>query len=178
MKAIMFTKKDTAELVEIPMPEPKPGEVRVRLVRDTVSSGTERANLIGLPDWRVGIYSGGDGTTWPRQCGYSGAGFVDKVGDGVEGLKPGDRIAVSWARHQECSCIPADCAYPIPAGVPFADAALTHLSTFPMAALRKCRLEVGEGAIVMGQGILGQVAVKLLRAAGAAPVIAADPVAV
>lgn len=41
-KGIVFTKKDTAELVELPMPEPKPGEVLVRLVRSTISSGTER----------------------------------------------------------------------------------------------------------------------------------------
>ena len=47
-RGIVFTKKDTAELVEVEMPEPKPGEVRIRLVCDTVSSGTERANLTGV----------------------------------------------------------------------------------------------------------------------------------
>lgn len=44
-----------------------------------------------------------------------------------------------------------------------------------MAAIRKTRLEIGESAIVMGLGILGMLGVKLLRAAGAYPVIAADP---
>ena len=45
-----------------------------------------------------------------------------------------------------------------------------------MAALRKCHFEFGESVLVMGQGILGQLAVLLARAAGAAPVVAADPV--
>ena len=45
-----------------------------------------------------------------------------------------------------------------------------------MAAIRKCRLEIGESAVVMGLGILGLIAVQLLRAAGAVPVIAVDPV--
>ena len=44
-----------------------------------------------------------------------------------------------------------------------------------MAAIRKTRLEMGESAIVMGLGILGTIAVKLLRLAGAVPIIAADP---
>ena len=196
MKAIMFTKANTAELVEMDMPEPGPGEVRVRLVCDTISSGTERANLIGVPDSGVGIFGevGSDKTTWPRQCGYSNAGIVDKLGPGVgervigtasvrqQGeiasvLQQGQRVAMSWAKHQEYVCVPVEKVYPIPEGVSLSDAALAHIATFPMAAIRKCRLEIGESAIVMGQGVLGQLAVKLLKAAGAAPIIAADPIA-
>ena len=45
-----------------------------------------------------------------------------------------------------------------------------------MAAVRKTRLEIGESAIVMGLGILGIFAVQFLKAAGAVPVIAADPI--
>ena len=52
---------------------------------------------------------------------------------------------------------------------------MSFISTFPMAAIRKTRLEMGESAIVMGLGILGMIGVKLLRAAGAVPIIAADP---
>ena len=56
-------------------------------------------------------------------------------------------------------------------------ASLAHIATFPMAAIRKCKLEMGESAMVMGLGILGQFAIRMLRAAGATPIIAADPVA-
>ena len=177
MKSILFTKKDTAELVDEPMPEPKSGEVRVRVVRSCISGGTERAKLIGVPDSGVGIFGESDATTWPRRSGYSSAGVVDAVGEGVESPKVGDRVAVSWSFHSEYVCVPACDAYPIPDGVSFRDAALAHIATFPLAAIRKCRLEIGEGAIVMGQGILGQMAILLLKAAGATPVIAADPIA-
>jgi threonine dehydrogenase-like Zn-dependent dehydrogenase len=50
-----------------------------------------------------------------------------------------------------------------------------HIATFPLAAIRKCHLEICESAIVMGMGILGIIAVQLLKAAGAVPVIAVDP---
>lgn len=174
---IVFTSSGVSELIDRPMPEPKAGEVLVRVVRSCISSGTERANLIGVPDGGVGIFGNATTTTWPRQCGYSSAGVVETIGEGVTTLKAGDRVAMSWTVHANYVCVHEKNAYRIPNGVSFEHAALTHISTFPMAAVRKCRLEIGEGAIVMGQGILGQLAVKILKAAGAAPVIAADPIA-
>lgn len=172
---IVFTRPNRAELVDRVIPEPQRGEVRVRLVRSCVSSGTERANLIGVPDSGVSIFAEGDATTWPRQLGYSSSGVVDRVGPDVVGLAVGDRVALSWSKHARFQCIPAAQASRVPDGVSFADAAFAHLATFPLAAVRKCRLEAGESALVMGQGVLGQMAVLLLRAAGAAPVLAADP---
>ena len=59
--------------------------------------------------------------------------------------------------------------------VSFEAGAMSFIATFPMAAIRKTRLEMGESAMVMGLGILGMIAVKLLRAAGAVPIIAVDP---
>ena len=177
MKAILFTKKDTAELCDKDMPEPKAGEVRVKLAVSCISTGTERANLIGVPDKGVGIFATSEETTWPRQSGYSSSGVVDRLGEGVKTFKVGDRVALSWSCHQEYVCLPIEDVYPIPDGVSFSDAAYAHISTFPMAAIRKCRLEIGESAIVMGQGVLGQFAVMLLKAAGAVPIIAADPIA-
>ena len=178
-KAIVFTQKDTAELLDVPLPTPERGEVLVRLVRSTISSGTERANLTGVPDNSIGIYANNpDGqVSWPRCGGYSSSGIVVSAGEGVVSLKPGDRVALSWSVHRQYVCLDENLVYPIPDAVSFEDAALTHISTFPMAAIRKCRFEIGESALVMGQGVLGQLAVVLLKAAGAVPVIAADPVA-
>jgi len=175
---IVFTKKDTAELVEMPMPDPKAGEVLIRLVRSTISSGTERANLTGVPDNATGIYRvcPDDQVTWPRRGGYSSSGVVEAVGKGVASLKPGDRVAVSWSMHQRFICMDESLVYRLPDSVSFEEGALTHISTFPMGAVRKCRLEIGESSLVMGQGVLGQLAVMLLKAAGSVPVIAADPV--
>ncbi len=174
----MFTEKNKAELVEEAKPEPKAGEVVVRLVRSCISSGTERANLTGVPDGATGIFGDENDmrVTWPRRGGYSSSGVVESTGEGVTSVKPGDRVAMSWSWHKQYISLPENQVYRIPDGVSFQDAAFAHISTFPSAAIRKCRLEFGESAIVMGQGVLGQLAVKLLRVAGAAPVIAADPV--
>lgn len=178
-RSIIFTKKDTAEVLDRPMPEAREGEVLVRVVRSCVSSGTERANLTGVPDSATSITctAADDRVTWPRQLGYSTSGVVERVGGGVSRLKAGDRVAMSWTVHAQYVCVPEDRAYPIPENVTFEAAAFAHIATFPLAAIRKCRLEIGESALVMGQGVLGQLAVKLLKAAGAAPVIAADPLA-
>jgi len=105
-----------------------------------------------------------DRVTWPRWGGYSSSGVVDAVGAGVTSVRPGDRVALSWTVHAQFVVVPESQAYLIPEGISFEQAALTHISTFPMAALRKCRLEIGEPALVMGQGVLGQLAVLLLRA--------------
>lgn len=174
---IVFTGKDTAELIEKPMPTVGPHDVLVRTARSTISSGTERANLTGVPDCGVSIFTDSEETTWPRQSGYSSAGTVVEVGADVKSVRPGDRVAMSWTVHAEYLSVPEERVYRLPDSVSFEDAALVHISTFPMAAVRKCRLEAGESAIVMGQGVLGQLAVMILRASGATPVIAADPVA-
>jgi 2-desacetyl-2-hydroxyethyl bacteriochlorophyllide A dehydrogenase len=173
---IIFTGVNTAELVDKPMPSVGPKEVRVKLVRSTLSSGTERANVTGSNV--VSIWDGPDApVVWPRQSGYSSSGVVDAVGEGVLSVKVGDRVALSWTLHSEYIVVPENRVYKLPENVSFEAGALTHIATFSMAAIRKCKLELGESAIVMGQGILGQLAVMLLKCAGAAPVIAADPIA-
>ena len=173
---IVFTRADTAELVGKLMPEVGPGQVRVKLVRSTVSSGTERANVTGCNV--VSIWDPPDApVVWPRQSGYSSSGIVDAVGEGVRSVAPGDRVAMSWTLHSAYIVVPEGRVYRLPDNVSFEAGALAHIATFPMAAIRKCGLELGESAIVMGQGILGQLAVMLLKCAGATPVIAADPIA-
>lgn len=172
---IIFTSPCVAEVLEKPMPEVQPGTALVRIVRTCISSGTERANLVGDPMIGTKVKDGAE-AVFPRQLGYSASGVVEAIGDGVSCVKPGDRVAASWTQHAAFKCVPDCQLYRIPDGVSFEEAAWTHIATFPMAALRKCRFEFGESVLVMGQGVLGQLAVKLARAAGAAPVIAADPV--
>ena len=172
---IVFTAPNVASVLDLPLPSPKDGEVLVRLTRSALSSGTERANLIGVPDGGIGIFAKDDGTvTWPRHCGYSSVGIVEALGEGVDGLRAGDRVALSWSKYARYQVLPAKQVYRLPENVSDASAAFTHIATFPMAAIRKCRLEFGESAMVIGQGVLGQLAVKILKAAGAVPVMAAD----
>ncbi len=173
--AIVFTAPGVAEVLDLPKPEPGPGQVRIRSVRSCISSGTERANLVGDP--MIGTNKNPDDpAVFPRHLGYSLSGVVEAVGDDVKSVKPGDRVCASWTKHMLYNAVAERQVYAVPENVPFEAAAWTHIATFPMAALRKCRFEFGESVLVMGQGVLGQLAVILARAAGAAPVVAADPV--
>lgn len=174
MKRIVFTKPNTAELLDYELHDPREGEVQVALAVSTISSGTERANIMGSttvawnrPEAEKAIF--------PRYNGYSSAGVVTKVGQGVEKLNPGDRVALSWSTHSQVLNINARLVHKLDEGISFSDGALAHIATFPLAAIRKCRLEIGESAIVMGMGVLGMIGLVLLKAAGAAPILAVDP---
>ena len=174
-REIVFTKKDTAELLPAETGEMGANDVLVRLVYSTISSGTERANLTG--EVNVGIYTVDTVAHFPRRLGYSSSGVVEAVGSEVTRVVPGDRVAVSWSTHSQYKIVNEYEIHKIESDkVDFQDAALALIATFPLGAIRKCSLEIGEPAMVMGQGVLGQIAVKLLRAAGALPVIAVDPV--
>lgn len=174
-KKIVFTKPNVAEVLTEEMRDPGDNEVLVRLARSAISSGTERANLSGNP--YVTWFDTSGIARFPRITGYSSAGIVEKAGKNVRSVVPGDRVANYWSVHAKYNVLPEKNVVKIPDNVSFADGALLHISTFPMAAIRKCRLEIGESALVMGQGVLGMIAVKLLRAAGAVPIIAVDPIA-
>lgn len=172
-KQIVFTNVNTVQIQNHEVSDPAAGQVQVRLVVSSISSGTERANLMGSttvawnrPELEKPIY--------PRYGGYSSAGIIEKVGEGVTKFQPGDKVTLWWSRHDQVQNISENNVYKID-DVSFEDAALFHIATFPMAAIRKCRLEMGESAMVMGMGMLGILALQLLKAAGAVPVIAVDP---
>ena len=85
---------------------------------------------------------------------------------------------MSWSLHKSINVVPEENVMKFnETDVSMQDAALCHIATFPLAALRKTRLEIGESMMVMGLGILGLMAVHFAKAAGAAPVIAVDPIA-
>lgn len=176
-KQIVFTAPGIAELWDFNDEPPKADQVKVQTVISTISNGTERANLIG----DVNINSTKPAAAvahFPRTAGYSSAGIVLEVGEQVKDIAVGDRVVMSWSKHKSVNILPRKHVSKIEdAGTTFEQAALMHIATFPLAAIRKTRLEIGEPAIVMGLGVLGLTAVQLARAAGAVPVIAVDPVA-
>lgn len=171
-KAILFTAPAVAELVDEEMPILKDDEVLVKIERSTVSAGTERANLVG----DANVRPDGSFVPFPRRSGYSTAGVVCAVGKNVTTRKVGDRVACSWTVHARYCAVRESRTYLLDDNVGFDEGALIHICTFPMAAIRKCRLEFGESAIVMGLGVLGLVSLEFLRIAGAYPIIAVDPV--
>lgn len=172
-KQIVFTEKNKAELLTNEVPDPKAGEVVVETMVSTLSCGTERANIIG----DANVYGGAVcKVEFPRTSGYSCAGVVIKKGADVSSVEIGDRVAVGWSVHKNYNVVPEENVVKIEdKNISFETAAMAMITTFPMAAIRKTRFEIGESALVMGIGILGLLAVKLLRANGAVPIIAADP---
>ena len=170
---IIFTAPGVAELVAKELPPLGADQVLVKTVRDTISPGTERANLIGDPNTS---YAKPGEVKFPRHLGYSISGEIVAVGADVQDLCVGDRVFCAWSKHAQYNVMKAKNVYRLDSAINFDEAALIHIATFPLAAIRKCRLEVGESALVMGLGVLGLLGVQLLRAAGAVPIIAVDPV--
>ena len=173
-KQIVFTGVNTVELLETEYEAPKANQVVVSLEYSAVSAGTERANITGDPNIEIW----GENKTeavFPRCCGYSSAGIVTETGSGITDLKCGDRVAVYYSCHKKMLTMNRDCVVKLPEEVSTKEAAMAYISTFPLAAVRKTRVEIGESAMVMGLGILGLFAVQELKAAGAVPVIAVDP---
>ncbi len=173
-KFIEFSEPCKAQFLEKEIAAPAAGEVQVKLEFSTISAGTERANLIG--DANIS-YSCAPEVSFPRYGGYSSAGVVTAVGEGVTKYRAGDRVALCWSTHRTLQNMPQAKVYRLPDDVSLQEAALLNIATFPLAAIRKCKAEIGESAVVMGLGILGMFALPLLRLAGAVPIIAVDPVA-
>lgn len=171
MKKILFTSPGVAELVNYDIYPPKEGEIQVKILRSTISAGTERANVTG--ELNVDSSKVCTEVKFPRSAGYSAVGEVLTGGYGFE---KGDRVALCWSKHSEVINIKASNAYKIPDGISDKQAALFTIATFPMAAVRKVDAKLGSSAIVMGLGILGIIAIDLLRLAGCCPIIAVDPV--
>ena len=172
---IHFPEIGRAEMIREDIPDTlAPDQVLIRTAYSTVSPGTERANITGDPNVAG---PAAPCVRFPRSLGYSSAGVVEAVGEAVTRVRPGQRAIGYWGFHTQYNLLPEKQVVKVEdRRVGLREAAALFISTFPMAALRKTRLELGESCLVMGLGLLGQFAVRLARCAGAAPVIAADPV--
>jgi predicted dehydrogenase/threonine dehydrogenase-like Zn-dependent dehydrogenase len=102
--------------------------------------------------------------------GYSAAGTVVAVGDEVEGFRGGDRVACAGAgvaNHAELIDVPVNLAVRIPESLDTGAASTVTLGAIALQGVRRVQPTLGETVAVMGLGILGQLAVQLLRASGA-----------
>ncbi len=154
---VVFLKKEE-------LTEPGDTQVQVEIKASVVSPGTERAFILTLEN---------TDHNYPRVLGYSAAGVVVKAGKNVTEFKPGDRVA-GIMPHTNIHNAESRNLVHIPDNVAFEQAAFVRIGVISMQAVRKARLELGEGALVLGLGLIGQMAVQLAKAAGAAPVIGLD----
>jgi polar amino acid transport system substrate-binding protein len=189
------------KLVEVPPPAVAPGEVLVRNAFSLVSAGTERstvemgqASLLGKarqrPDLAKQVLNtlkreGLSATInkvqsrldrW-KALGYATAGTVIEVGAGVTEFAPGDRVACGGqdrASHAEIVAVPQNLCAKIPEGVALEHAAFTTLGAIALHGVRQADVRLGETVAVIGLGLVGQLTVQLLRAAGCR-VVGSDP---
>ncbi len=187
------SKSGAVELVEVPEPVCGSGCVLVRTLASVVSGGTERNTVrvsrgtaiqtaVRRPDLvrRAVNKFRKDGLTAMAKVikdrierttalGYSSAGVVIETGNGVEDFVPGDILACSgqgFASHAQFVSVPRRLLARVPAGVEPYEAAFGTLGAIAMQGVRLARVELGENVAVIGLGLIGQITVQLLSAAG------------
>ena len=169
-KTIFFTGKEELELREEPIPEPGPGELLIEATRTLVSVGTEMI---------VYTRNFAPGTHWsywakyPFRAGYSCAGRVIGLGEGVTGWSIGDRAATRLGHSSHGTLQAADAAR-IPDGVSDEDATWVGLGKITQIGVRQARHQLGDDVVVIGLGPLGQLVTQYARLSGAREVIAID----
>jgi predicted dehydrogenase/threonine dehydrogenase-like Zn-dependent dehydrogenase len=181
------------EMIEVPVPAVTAGHVLVRNHYSVVSPGTERMalefarkSLLGKarsrPDLVKQVFNKvkqeGPLTTYRavmnrldvlQPLGYSCAGVVEAVGEGIGKFAPGDRVACAgagYANHAEWVSVPENLVALVPENLPLEKAAFATVGAIALQGIRIAAPTLGEIAAVIGLGLIGQLAVQLLRANG------------
>lgn len=177
------------EVAEIPRPLVRDGHLLIGTGRSLISIGTERMLVeFGKAGWiekarqqpekvkQVLDKIRTDGVLptieavlnrldEPLPLGYCNAGVVLAAGAGVVDLKPGDRVA-SNGPHAEVVCVPRTLCARIPSAVSDEEATFTVLGAIALQGIRLAVPVLGERFVVFGLGLVGILAVQLLRACG------------
>jgi predicted dehydrogenase/threonine dehydrogenase-like Zn-dependent dehydrogenase len=189
-------------VLDVPAPTCRPGGVLVRSLFSLISTGTEMMkvseasmSMVGMararPDQVAKVVDQvkqqGLATTYKKvmnkldsytALGYSLCGVVTEVGKGAEEFKVGDFVACAGneqALHAEYNFVPVNLCAKVPAGVAPEHAAFATVASIAMHGVRRAEVQLGETAAVIGLGLVGQLVVRLLAAAGV-QVIGIDPV--
>jgi predicted dehydrogenase len=187
----MKTGKTTIE--EVPVPTPRIGQALVRVAASLVSAGTERMlvefgekSLVGKarsrPDLvrqvmdkmkREGVLptvqAAFNRLDQPMVLGYSSAGQIVSLGDGMEGFKVGQRVACAgggYAVHAEYNVVPRNLLTALPNSVDFESAAFTTLSAIALHGFRLAKPQIGETVAIIGMGLLGILAGQIAATSG------------
>jgi synaptic vesicle membrane protein VAT-1 len=157
-----FGGTEVFEVREAPDPEPKAGEVRIRVA----GAGVNFADLSA----RAGLYS--DAPPAPLVVGYEVAGEVDALGSGVEGLKVGDRVmsVTQFGGYSDVVCVPEYQVAPVPSGKDLVEAAgvpVCYLTAYLMI-VRIGAVRAGDTVLIHSAGGgVGLAALQLAKHAGA-----------
>ncbi len=181
------------KVADVPAPGVEPGAVLVATAASLVSYGTEKMvmdlakkSLIGKARDRPDLVRktiqriGRDGIAatvsamrnkldQPIPLGYSSVGTVVAVGDGVVGIDVGARVACAGAKvanHAEVNLVPQNLCALVPGGVADEVAAFVTVGAIALQGVRIAGVALGEVYAVIGLGLIGQITVQLVKAAG------------
>ncbi len=163
MRAFVLSSTESPPaLVELPLPEPAPGEVRLKI----------RACGLNFADLLMARGQYQERPDLPFTMGMEVAGVVDALGPGVTGVVPGQRVAAFAGQGglAEYGCFPAERCLAIPDAMPFEAAAgfVVAYGTSHVALAHRARLQKGETLLVLGAaGGVGLTAVQVGRLIGA-----------
>jgi len=195
-------KSGELSVLDVPAPVCRPGGVLVRSLFSLISTGTELMKLSEASMSMVGmararpdqvkkvldqVQQQGLVTTYKKvmnkldsytPLGYSLCGVVAEVGKGAEEFQVGQLVACAGneqALHAEYNWVPVNLCAAVPAGVLPEHAAFATVAAISMHGVRRAEVQLGETAVVIGLGLIGQLVVRLLVAAGV-QAIGIDPV--
>ncbi|TCC51331.1 oxidoreductase [Kribbella capetownensis] len=180
-------------VLDVPPPTCAPGGVLVRSLYSLISTGTElmkvgeaKLSMLGKARARPdqvrkvldSVAQQGAVNTYKKvmnkldsytPLGYSLCGVVVEVGAGAEEFSVGQLVAAAgneFALHAEYNWIPVNLCVPVPDGVPPEQAAFSTVGAIAMHGVRQSEVQLGDTAVVIGLGLVGQLVVRLLVAAG------------
>jgi 2-desacetyl-2-hydroxyethyl bacteriochlorophyllide A dehydrogenase len=169
---LVFTGLRQVSLENFELEEPGPGQVRFRTEFSLMSTGTENIVFNRLFD---------PGTHWdlwvryPFYPGYSAVGVVEKVGDGVSSLRPGDRIA-SRVSHRSVALVEENECVRIPSTLPLEEAAWFALGKITFHGAKAAAYTLGDSVLIIGAGPIGQMSLRWARADGVSDIVVVDSV--
>jgi 2-desacetyl-2-hydroxyethyl bacteriochlorophyllide A dehydrogenase len=167
-RRIVFKAPKQVEIEEVDIPSPSPDEVLVKTLVTLISTGTELTMFSGqFPEGSVWERF----SKYPTVPGYSNCGIVKEVGENVKDLKVGDRV-LSWSPHAEHALTKRTAK--VPEGVSDEEATFGSLATTVLNGVRLAHISLGECVVIVGAGILGQLAAQFSRLCGGFPVIVVD----
>ncbi|MFG1812646.1 bi-domain-containing oxidoreductase [Kribbella sp. NPDC049174] len=180
-------------VLDVPAPSCAPGGVLVRSLYSLISTGTElmkvgeaKLSMLGKARARPdqvkkvldSVAQQGALNTYKKvmnkldsytPLGYSLCGVVVEVGAGAEEFSVGQLVAAAgneFALHAEYNWVPVNLCVPVPDGVPPEQAAFSTVGAIAMHGVRQSEVQLGDTAVVIGLGLVGQLVVRLLVAAG------------
>jgi 2-desacetyl-2-hydroxyethyl bacteriochlorophyllide A dehydrogenase len=177
-RAVWFPAPWTVELRDEPLPATGGDQIRVRALVSGISHGTEMLVYRGEvpPELELDLPTLAGSFRFPVKYGYASVGRVVEAGPEVRTAAVGDLVFVHHP-HQTEYVVAADAAIRLPEGTPPETAVLLANLETAVNVVLDAHPRLGDRVVVTGQGVVGLLVTLLLRRAGAALVVAVDPVA-